>query len=117
MVDGFVFEKIFWGEHIPRQTNFVPVLWNHPHPAFYNLLEIDFPSFWLLLGASRSVWESLESILAARKWFWLPLALSVRPCCVPREQICVPGEQICVPGEQFSAPGEQFCVPGEYKNH
>ena len=86
-----------------------PVVKPHPYSALQNLLEIDFPSFWLLLGASRSVWESLESILAARKWFWLPLALSVRPCCVPREQICVPGEQ-------FSAPGEQFCVPGEYKN-
>ena len=30
------------------------------------VLEIDFPSFRLFLGASRSVWESLESILAAR---------------------------------------------------
>ena len=42
-----------------------------PHPALYNLLEIDFPSFWLLLGALRSVLEPLESILAARKWLFI----------------------------------------------
>ena len=51
MVDGFVFEKMLLGGVM--ESGAVPSsnqsLGFTPHPALYNLLEIDFPSFWLLL--------------------------------------------------------------------
>ena len=73
-----------------------------PHPALKNLLEINFPSFWLLLGAPRNMWEILESILAARKWFWLPLVLSVWP---PRRHVVCPGSRSVCLGNNSVCPG------------
>ena len=102
-------KNVLWG--VVREYSVTLAHGFTPNLALSNLVEIDFPSFWLLLGAPRSVWEPLEAILAAGECFWLPLGLSVRPCCVPREQICVPWEQFCMPG----AWGTILCAQGIQK--
>ena len=68
-------KNVYWGggQGVPRHPGSIPVLRMgggvSPPRVHENLRKIDSPSFWLLLGAPGSVWESLASILAARNRF------------------------------------------------
>ena len=65
----------------------------------------------MLLGAARSGWGHLESILIAKEWFWLsPLA---RKTAVPAHNTAAPAHRIAVPAHTIAALAYRTAIPAQ----
>ena len=74
MVYGFVFEKLPFGG-VNMDLLATPVPWPHPFSGSLKPTESLFFELLAASRSSRSVWESLESIRAARKCFLIDMSL------------------------------------------